>query len=118
MGPAWSDAELDEILMQEPCSVLSACSAGELVGVVSVVYPDDVCSSYGITGLAVNPANQRQGIASMILSKIQSYCCTKPGQEWIAFVHLDNESAHKFMEKQGWHKGDTEGEMFRYSYTQ
>lgn len=61
MGPAWNDEELDHIFSEEKASVLSAFHSSELVGVVSLAFPDDEISSYGITGIAVKHSDNAKG---------------------------------------------------------
>lgn len=77
MGPAWNDEELDHIFSEEKASVLSAFHSSELVGVVSLAFPDDEISSYGITGIAVKPQRQRQGYGAKIILAAQNYCNTQ-----------------------------------------
>ena len=118
IGPPWSGEELDEIFKENPMSVYSAFYSTELVGVISIAFPDQEYSSYGITGVAVKPNLQRQGFGAKIITATQNYLNTQPGQEWMAFVSINNESAQQFMEKQGWKKGGIENKMYLYMYIQ
>jgi len=118
LGPAWTSAELDQIFKEEPGSILSAFCANELVGVVSIALPNGEDTSYGVTGVAVKPQKQRQGLGAEILKALQSYYKTSQGQEWMGFVSKNNGSAQKFLEMQGWTKAGVENEMYRYSLIQ
>ena len=118
MGPAWSSEELDQIFDEEPPSVFSALHRGELIGVVSLALPNNINSSFGVTGVAVKPQKQRQGYGAKMLDALQSYFNTPKGQEWIGFISINNSSAQHFIEKQGWKKGGVENEMYRYSFIQ
>jgi len=104
LGPEWSNEELDEILNDKTGAVLSAFHSDELVGVVSLTFPNIEHASFGITGIAVKPNSQRQGFGKEIILTTQSYYNVEPGQQWIAFVKVSNIPAQYFMEKQGWRK--------------
>ena len=116
MGPAWSDEELEEIENDKSGIVLSVFLANELVGVVSLAYPDEEHKSYGIMGIAVSPSKQRQGIGVKILRELQKYFKTQSGQQWVAFVSSENVNAQEFMVKCGWSKGVKDNNMYSYSF--
>jgi len=96
MGPAWSKEELEEIEKDKSGTVLSVFLANELVGVVSLAYPDKKHKSYGIMGIAVSPDKQGNGIGAKILKELQNYFKTQKGQQWVAFVDPENVSAQEF----------------------
>ena len=118
LGPAWNSAELDQILREDPVAVLSAFHANEMVGVVALAFPDKEYPAYGITGVAVKPQAQRRGIGTATLSALQYYYRTPQGQEWVSFININNASAGKFMEKQGWKQAGVENDMYRYIFIQ
>ena len=73
MGPAWSSAELDEITCEDPATVFAVLADSRLVAVVSVEHPTEEQSSYGLTGLAVNPHHQRRGGDALDIANLLQY---------------------------------------------
>ncbi len=114
IGPVWSAKELDEIEMETESEVLSVFLENELVGVVSVAYPNNEHPRYCIMGIAVAPNKQREGIGEGILQALPNYFKTAPSQRWIAYVSSQNIPARNFFIKHGWKKGLEERDLYEF----
>ncbi len=118
MGPAWSEDELDQISNENDGVVLSVFSSNNLVGVVSLAFPNKENSNYGITGISIAPHMQRQGVGGKVLEALREHFNTSSWQLWSAFVSTQNINAQKFMLKYGWRQTGEESEMYKFTYKQ
>ena len=108
---------LDFVLSDKTGIEYAIFEKNEMVAVVGVIRPTKTHPTYGIKNIAVNPKLFRQGMGSRVVKKLLRLHSLKEGEYWIAFVDVDNPSAQRFFEKNGWeinHSGEAGDNMIRY----
>ena len=102
LGPMDNDW-LDSVLSEpESQGVTWAVFRGaEMVGVVETVFDTSNNLPTGITAVATKPALRRQGIGAAILEMVLSLHKSKGIVDHVVYIHVDNESGQRCVEKAG-----------------
>ncbi len=101
LGPVDPDW-LAAVLSETPPSQYVAIQDGQMVACFGIALPKYPLEDFVVTDIAVRPDLRRTGIGQQAIAWITRQFELKTGQDWIAYVELQNVAAQDFFSSVGW----------------
>ena len=95
---AWSEAALEESLLQKQTLLLTAFDDKKLIGYLILYY---VLEEGEIARIAVEPEYRRQGVGARMLLEMENLCEDKGISKILLDVRESNQTAYSFYEDYG-----------------